>query len=120
MLFAKSNSDPGIPAGDEWLKIRSNMKELFDIDVVVVNSAGNKATQPGRRQIDTVPQLWESPNFPLVVAGAVDNKGLLVPESQGPAHVTAWAPGFNVGCVRGQYTSATGTSTSAAAVSRSS
>lgn len=119
VLFAKSNSAPGIPAGGEWLKMRSIMKELFDIDAVVVNSAGNKATRPGRRQVDTVPQLWESPDFPLIVAGAVNNNGLRIQESQGPAHVTAWAPGFNVGCVRGQYTSGTGTSTSAGAVSAS-
>lgn len=97
--------------------MHSYMKDLFDLDVIVVTSAGNKATRPGRRQVDTVPQLWEGPNFPLIVAGAFDNKGLLVPESQGPAHVTAWAPGFNVGCVRGQYTSGTGTSISAGAVS---
>lgn len=119
VLFAKSNKDLGIPAGDGWPRMRSYMKELFDMDVVVVNSAGNKGTRPGRRQIDTVPQLYESSDFPLIVAGAVDNEGLRVPLSQGPAHVTAWAPGFNVGCVRGQYTSGTGTSASAGAVSRS-
>ena len=118
VIFAKSNSDTGTPVGEKWSTIRSYMKELFDMDVVVVNSAGNKATQLGRRQIDTVPQLWESSDFPLIVAGAVDNTGLRVPVSQGPAHVTAWAPGFSVGCVRGQYTLATGTSASAAAVSR--
>lgn len=117
VLFAKSSSDPGIPAGDWGPIMHSYMKDLFDLDVIVVTSAGNKATRPGRRQVDTVPQLWEGPNFPLIVAGAFDNKGLLVPESQGPAHVTAWAPGFNVGCVRGQYTSGTGTSISAGAVS---
>ncbi len=119
VLFAKSNSEPGIPAGEEWPRMRSYMKELFDMDVVVVNSAGNKGTQQGRRQIDTVPQIYESSDFPLIVAGAVDNEGLRVPLSQGPAHVTAWAPGFNVGCVRGRFTSGTGTSASAGAVSRS-
>lgn len=119
VLFAKSDPVKGETYTGPWTGIRSYMQQLFDMDVVVVTSAGNKGTRSGRQQIDTVPQLWESPDFPLVVAGAVYNTGLLVPSSQGPNHVTAWAPGYNVGCVVGPSTAASGTSTSAAAVSQS-
>ncbi len=118
VVLAKSNSDVGKPTDGEWPFIRSHMTDLFNMDVVVVNSGGNKANKPGRLPCDTVPQLWEASNFPLIVAGAVDNTGLQLPSSQRSNYLPIWAPGANVGCVKGQYTYGTGTSFSAAVVSR--
>ena len=62
--------------------------------------SGNNATTPGRADVDTLPAQWESPAIPLVVVGAVDNAGAIAPFSQGPTHVTVWAPGFPIQCAR--------------------
>ena len=106
-----------MPNDGTWPDIRTYMQELFDMDVVVVCTAGNQGRKAGRSQIDTVPQLWESANFPLIVTGAVTNPGLALGMSQNGPHVTVWAPGKNVGCVQAPDNTATGTSPAAAAVS---
>lgn len=73
---------------------------IFDLGGTIVVPSGNQATTLGRQDVDTLPALWESPAFPLIVVGAVDNMGTITPFSQGPTHVTTWAPGLQVQCAR--------------------
>ena len=83
-----------------WHLIEEYMNYLFKADAVIVVPSGNNAAVPGRKQVDTLPAILESPAFPLIVAGAVDASGKLAETSQGPNHVTTWAPGVNVSCAK--------------------
>ena len=95
-----------------WTAIKPIMQSLFDTDVAIVVPSGNSAVAPHRYDVDTLPALWESPIFPLIVVGAVDNTGSLVRFSQGPGHVTVSAPGVDVSCAKKDNPSASGTGTS--------
>lgn len=96
---------------------------LFAEDVTIVVPAGNYGNEQGRSKVDTLPATWESNEFPLVVAGAVDNlfdKGSF---SQGPERVTVHAPGVEVRCAKkgqGAAGQSTGTSVASGMVSHSS
>lgn len=95
---------------------------LFAEDVTIVVPAGNCGNEQGRGRVDTLPAIWESKDFPLVVAGAVDNlfdKGSF---SQGPDRVTVHAPGLEVRCAKkgqGAAGQSTGTSVASGIVNQS-
>ncbi|KAI4137883.1 MAG: hypothetical protein LQ341_004928, partial [Variospora aurantia] len=89
------NADP-IP----WSIIKTYFEQIFDQGGTIIVPSGSNARTPGRRDVDTLPALWESPVFPLVVVGAVNNIGSIPVFSQGPTHVTVWAPGVDVQCAK--------------------
>ena len=89
------NVDP-IP----WSLIKTHFEQIFDQGGTIIVPSGNNATTPGRQDVDTLPAMWESPAFPLVVVGAVNNIGIIPSFSQGPTHVTVWAPGVAVQCAK--------------------
>lgn len=98
-----------------WARIKPLMQMLFDEDVTIVVPAGNFGIEPGRGRVDTLPAVWESDAFPLVVAGAVDNRGAKGGFSQGPDRVTVHAPGVEVRCAKvGQGAKGVSTGTSVA------
>ena len=102
-----------------WLDVGRSMEEIFSQGAAIVVSAGNQARECGRQDVDKIPATWADTDdkFPLIVAGAVDNTGALTPFSQGPTHVTVWAPGCNVQCAnRGSFRKASGTSPAAGMV----
>lgn len=108
-----------------WIRVKELIQQLFDNDAVVVVPAGNYAfwnqTKRGKekQQIDTIPAAWASPDFPLIVAGAVDSTRTAAKFTQGPNGVTAHAPGVDVSCAKKDSflgRRASGTSYSAAMV----
>lgn len=96
---ARSPSPAGFPRRP-WSHAHGFMRDLIRNDVVVVVPSGNYAEQRGRASVDTLLATLESPEFPLIVAGAVDNHGGFAPFSQGPNHVTTWASGVRVRCAK--------------------
>jgi len=108
------------PLAYPWPDVRRSMEKIFTRKAAIVVSAGNDGLELGRKDVDKVPAIWADvdPAFPLIVAGAVDNAGFERPSSQGPSHVTVWAPGTNVQCAdRGGFRKASGTSFSTGMVS---
>ena len=95
-----------------WSQIKNYMRKLFAADVVIVGVAGNDGAQ-GSPVVNTQPSVWEDDTFPMIVAGAVDNNGVLQSFSQGGPHVNAWAPGFQVDCAGSPKAISSGTSFSA-------
>ena len=90
------NADP-IP----WSSIKGMIQEIFNLGGTVIVPSGNAAENASRStDVDTLPAMWATANFPLIVVGSVDNTGTLAPFSQGPTHVTIWAPGVDVQCAR--------------------
>ena len=65
----------GEPHQQPWPSIKTIWEAMFNEDIVVVNAAGNKGMHPGRSDVDTVPTIYESEEFPLIVVSAVDNDG---------------------------------------------
>ena len=105
------------------------MKNLIELGAVVVVPAGDY----GQRSFfaDTVPAVFASPSkipgqqaLPLLVAGAVDNKGAEAPWSQNTlTDGMVWAPGVKVSCTKKGWSlrpTETGTSISAGMVRRAS
>lgn len=86
-----------------WNIVKAAMKNLFAADAVVVVGAGNLGDprDPSTKIITQAPAVWEGPDFPLIVVGAVDNRGDELSWSQGPQHVTVWAPGEVVCAIDG-------------------
>ena len=80
------------------LRLKEIMGYLFEIDAVIVVPAGNYAQ--GSPRVDTVPGIWESSNFPLIVVGAVEVNGLLTADSQRGPHIGTNAPGQFVSCAK--------------------
>lgn len=108
------------PLAYPWPDVKRSMEKIFTQNAAIVVSAGNEGRKLGRKDVDKLPALWADvdPGFPLIVAGAVDNEGFESPFSQGPTHVTVWAPGTNVECAgRGGFRKASGTSFSTGMVS---
>ena len=98
-----------------WIDIKPIMQQIFDEDGVIVVDSGNHRAEFGRQDVDTLPARWAgspgTPVFPLIVAGSVNDQGILTFFSQGPSHVTAWAPGLQIQCAkRGGFRRADGTS----------
>lgn len=109
------NTDP-VP----WSIIKTYFEQIFNQGGSIIVASGNNATTPGRQDVDTLPAMWESPTFPLVVVGAVNNIGTIADFSQGPTHVTVWAPGVGVQCAKRygvKYASGTSPSTGSVGVS---
>ncbi|KAI4274788.1 MAG: hypothetical protein L6R38_006043, partial [Xanthoria sp. 2 TBL-2021] len=107
------NTDP-VP----WSIIKTYFEQIFNQGGSIIVASGNNATTPGRQDVDTLPAMWESPTFPLVVVGAVNNIGTIADFSQGPTHVTVWAPGVGVQCAKRygvKYASGTSPSTGSVA-----
>ena len=104
------------------------MQNLINLGAVVVVPSGNYAQRTFFA--DTVPAVFASASkipghqpLPLIVAGAVDNKGAQAPWSQNALTNMVWAPGVKVACTKkgwNIYPTGTGTSFSAAMVRRSS
>ena len=67
----------GKPDPEPWRKVKKVWDDMFDVDIVIVNAAGNKGDFPGRSDVDTVPTKYANDDFPLIVASAVDNDGNL-------------------------------------------
>ena len=51
------------------------MQEMFAADVVIINASGNMGYLPSRQDTDTIPTIWEGPDFPLIVVSAVNMQG---------------------------------------------
>ncbi|KAJ3545794.1 hypothetical protein NM208_g2326 [Fusarium decemcellulare] len=71
------------------------LKNLEELDVVVVSSAGNFGMM---YEVNTYPSKFAD-RLPIIVTGAVDNKGQLAEFSQTGELVTTTAPGVQVKCV---------------------
>ena len=80
-------------------RMKSRMSDIFNLGGTIVVPSGNHRS-PIRPDVDAFPALWESPDFPLIVVGAVDNTGTRTVFSQGPSHVTVYAPGSRVRCAK--------------------
>ena len=106
---AASSRDETLP---HWIRVKQIMKELFEADVAIVAAAGNFASGSKRKEIDTLPASWSSPDFPLIVAGAVNSLRYRAKFTQGRG--TVYAPGVAVPCALND--GASGTSFSAAMV----
>ncbi|KAL6715319.1 hypothetical protein ACLMJK_007584 [Lecanora helva] len=120
VVFASTsnNSESVSTARYPWPLVRSTMRDMFDADIAVIVPSGNFAQASSHdTHVDTYPALWESDSFPLIVAGAVNNVGQLAPFSQGPEHVTTWAPGVDVSCAKLDSVPKSGTSYSTGMVS---
>lgn len=79
--------------------------------------AGNFAEKSGRSTVDRVQARWASLDFPLVMAGAVDNQGSPASFSQGGSKIISYAPGVNVSCPHDDVKKFSGTSYAAPMVS---
>jgi len=113
LLFPRSSTDKfsqASPTPKNWAVIRALINDFFAADIPVIVPAGNGARTAAPNEINSVPALWGivssaqaavSP-FPLIVAGAVTNRGLFAPFSQGRLnrYQLAWAPGDGVRCAR--------------------
>ena len=106
-------------------RVYQRLEDLIDLGVVVVVPAGNY----GQRNtfVDTVPAVFTLPSkipgrqpLPLIVAGAVDNRGAEASWSQNTLNGNmVWAPGVKVACAKRGWNirpSESGTSISAAMV----
>ena len=102
-----------------WIRIKSIMQDMLDAGAVIVVPSGNYAQISNRSQsIDTIPAAWATPDFPLIVVGAVNDLRHRAPFSQGPQKVTVYAPGKDVECAGSPNSlkKASGTSYAAAMV----
>ena len=75
----------------EAISMQSDIKNLLDNDIPVIVAAGNYALASSngqlRTNVDTTPGFFEGPNYPLIVAGAVDNNRNPWLKSQRGPHV---------------------------------
>lgn len=79
------------------------IENLINLGAVIVVPSGDYGSQ--RHFVDTVPAVFASPSqtlgrpsLPLIVAGAVDNKGIEASWSQMSQTAMIWAPGVKVAC----------------------
>ena len=84
-------------------KMKREIQNLLNNDVIVVSSAGNHALEKDkegklRTNIDTAPSIFSSNTYPLIVVGNCDNTGERQASSQGGDSVTILAPGVDVVC----------------------
>lgn len=82
---------------------REQIATLLRNDVPVVVSAGNDADKDDskgnkRVVVDTVPAIFEGPDYPLVVVGATDFTGKPADFSQGGDKVKILGPGVDIKC----------------------
>lgn len=115
IVFATGSTDmygPTTSIPRPWRNIRGYMKDIIAMDGVIVVGAGNRRDGNYRKNVDVLPALFESLDLPLIVAGSVENSGNTADFSQGPAHVSIWAPGIEVACTRPNINVNYGTGTS--------
>ena len=93
LALAADASTQGDP---EMQRVKDIMGELFKIDATIVVPSGNYGYHA--RQVSTVPGIWESESFPLIVVGGIERGGFASSISQGGSHVTTYAPGQSVLC----------------------
>ena len=94
---------PRSDLGTAWNHIKLIMEGLFLAGVVIVTCAGDDARSPPTRANsipNRVPAVLASKEFPVIVAGAVTNKGSFATFSRGisVSEDIAWAPGDKVLC----------------------
>ena len=84
----------------QWDRLRAIIQDLIYQDVVVVTCAGDDAKfLRSRNDLDRFPGLWSSPEFPILVAGAVTDGGTFTDFSRGATSDNViWAPGNDVEC----------------------
>ncbi|KAL6717969.1 hypothetical protein ACLMJK_004054 [Lecanora helva] len=81
----------------EMVRIREIMGKLHDLDATIVVPSGNYARFTS--QVSTVPAVWGTSDFPLIVVGGVQRTGFSSEISQGSSSdLAAFAPGENVLC----------------------
>ena len=87
-----------------WRSIKSLIQDLFAQDVIVVTCARNDATRHSS-VVNTVPAMWTTSDFSLVVAGAATTAGDFARFSRGTTYPggIVWAPGDEVWCTRGNF-----------------
>ena len=115
VVFATGSVDvytPGSTVKEPWSSIRTHMADIISMDGVIVVAAGNSRRGNDRKAVDIFPAVFESAQLPLIVAGAVDDTGRLAWFSQGPGHVSVWAPGVQIPCTRPSRQIQTGRGTS--------
>lgn len=127
VLLAATTKTPWRPEAfrdARFSRLYLRMQNLINLGAVVVVPAGNF----GKRSFfaDTVPAVFASPSrvsgqnpLPLLVAGAVDNRGAEASWSQTTITGMVWAPGVGVTCTKSGWnlrSTATGTSISAGMV----
>ena len=100
---------PGSDLGIAWNYIKAIMEELFLAGVVIVTCAGDDARSPPTPDNsipNRVPAVLASEEFPIIVAGAVTNRGNFATFSRGIsiAEDITWAPGDKVLCTGYQPT----------------
>ena len=99
IVFTTASSETPTEQAPYYLtRIKQIIQEIFDGDGIVVIPAGNYAGSAGRFSVDTIPAIWSSASFPLIVVGAVDDQGVPAAFSQGGSIVSAHAPGVNLAC----------------------
>lgn len=85
-----------------WISMRDIIEDLLDADVVVVTCAGDDGSS-SNSDFNRVPAVWAS-QLPIIVAGAVTNRGGFARFSRGSraegAKDAIWALGDSVICVR--------------------
>ena len=98
--FGPSNPQPLTALSPGCRAAQPDIKLLLDNDIPVFVTAGNDAQKISngqlRTNVDTPPGLFEAPDFPIIVAGAVDAKRTPRPDSQRGPHVQLWAAGDEV------------------------
>lgn len=77
---------------------RKLVKDLMNMGVLVVASAGNYAEESGRKEVDTIPSVFASHDFPLIVVGNVNYEGEIDSTSQRGEKVVIYAFGEDVTC----------------------
>jgi hypothetical protein len=79
----------------------ANMKLVFSLGVPIVLASGNNGDQDKRDVIDTIPQVLEKDDFPIINVGAATLEGKAWPKTQGPGtqdgtQLTIYAVGEDV------------------------
>jgi hypothetical protein len=74
------------------------MAKIMSFDVPVVVTAGNYAEEPGRENIDTLPAILATRDYPLIVVGSCNANGVRSPFSQIGYELTTYAVGEEVTC----------------------
>ncbi|KAH6883067.1 peptidase S8/S53 domain-containing protein [Alternaria rosae] len=76
----------------------NDLRELSNLGVPFVASAGNDAKDPKRKLVDQIPMLLSGDDIPLIIVGASDYDGKQADSSQAGPLVTIHAPGVDVEC----------------------
>ncbi|KAI0013932.1 peptidase S8/S53 domain-containing protein [Xylariaceae sp. FL0662B] len=83
----------------EAAAIKARIRNLMNMGIPIVVASGNNANDPGRMNVDTIPAVWEAPDYPLIVVGSTNSRGKLSAFSQRGPHVTLHATGEDITCM---------------------